>query len=293
MWQSSITQGFVYATMVLGVYLSFRILNFADLTVDNSFTLGGAIAAKLIISGVNPALSLVVAFIGGAGAGAVTGLLHTRLKITEILSGILTMTALYSINLRVMGGASNLSLLRADTIISKLKELGSNDNLTILLFFIAIVLIIKLIIDWFLHTEYGMALRATGDNEIMIKGLGVNTDNTKLVGLALSNGLVALCGGLVAQYQGFADIGMGVGTIVAGLAGIIIGEMIFGTPSVFRASLAVIGGSIVYRLVIGIALNLGFNANDLKLVTAILVILALSLPKFKNLKKVKGSGLDA
>lgn len=296
MWQSSITQGFVFATMVLGVYITFRILNFADLTVDGSFTLGGAIAARLIISGFNPVPALIFALAGGACAGAVTGLLHTRLKITELLSGILTMTALYSINLRVMGRAANLSLLRADTLITKLNSLNpisGHSNWIILLFFIVVNVVIKLLIDWFLRTEYGMALRATGDNEIMIKGLGVNTDNTKLFGLALSNGLVAFCGGLVAQYQGFADIGMGVGTVVAGLAGVIIGEIIFGASTVFRASLAAIGGSVVYRVVIGIALNLGFDASDLKLVTAVLVIIALSVPKFKKLKNMKGSDANA
>jgi putative ABC transport system permease protein len=296
MWQSSITQGLAFAPMVLGVYLTFRVLNFADMTVDGSFTLGGAIAARLIIAGVNPVLSLFIAVIGGACAGTVTGLLHTRLKITELLSGILTMTALYSINLQVMNKAANLSLLRADTVIKGLRGLTSNPDtakLVILLFFILISIGIKLLIDWFLHTEYGMALRATGDNEIMINGLGVNIDNTKLFGLALANGLVALCGGLVAQYQGFADIGMGVGTLVAGLAGIIIGEMIFGSPSVFRATLAAIGGSILYRIVIGVALNLGFDASNLRLVTAVLVVIALSVPKFKKLKIKKGSGTDA
>jgi putative tryptophan/tyrosine transport system permease protein len=283
----------LFGILALGVYLTFRILNVPDLTVDGSFALGGAMAAKMIIDGYNPFLATAVAFVVGCLAGAFTGVLHTKGKVNALLAGILTMIALYSINLRIMGKA-NLPLLREETLFTYTKALGI-PNLTVggitwltgaSIVFIVGILILKLIIDWFLHTDLGLDLRATGDNPKMIRSFGVNTDSTTIVGLALSNGLVAVSGAWLAQYQGFADVGMGIGMIVIGLASVIVGEVLFGSSSIFRVTLAVIGGSIVYRLVIALALQAGLNPSDLKLITALIVIVALTVPTIaKNIFK--------
>ncbi|EST53003.1 ABC transporter permease [Brevibacillus panacihumi W25] len=283
----AIEQGLLFGILALGVYLTFRILNVPDLTVDGSFALGGAVAAKLIIGGSNPFLATAVAFVVGCLAGAFTGVLHTKGKVNALLAGILTMIALYSVNLRIMGKA-NLPLLREETLLTYTKALGI-PNLVIsgvtLLTGVAIVfavgvLILKLIIDWFLHTDLGLDLRATGDNPKMIRSFGVNTDSTTIIGLSLSNGLVAVSGAWLAQFQGFADVGMGIGMIVIGLASVIVGEVLFGSSSIFRVTLAVIGGSIVYRLVIALALQAGLDPSDLKLITALIVIVALTVPTF-------------
>lgn len=283
----AVEQGLLFGILALGVYLTFRILNVPDLTVDGSFALGGAVAAKLIIGGSNPFLATAVAFVVGCLAGAFTGVLHTKGKVNALLAGILTMIALYSVNLRIMGKA-NLPLLREETLLTYTKALGI-PNLVIsgvtLLTGVAIVfavgvLILKLIIDWFLHTDLGLDLRATGDNPKMIRSFGVNTDSTTIIGLSLSNGLVAVSGAWLAQFQGFADVGMGIGMIVIGLASVIVGEVLFGSSSIFRVTLAVIGGSIVYRLVIALALQAGLDPSDLKLITALIVIVALTVPTF-------------
>ncbi|BAH45017.1 MULTISPECIES: ABC transporter permease [Brevibacillus] len=303
----AIEQGLLFGILALGVYLTFRILNVPDLTVDGSFALGGAIAAKFIIDGTNPFLATLLAFIVGALAGAFTGVLHTKGKINALLAGILTMIALYSINLRVMGKA-NLPLLREDTLFTYVKDMGI-PNLTVggvtllsgvAIIFIVGVLVLKLIIDWFLHTDMGLDLRATGDNSKMIRSFGVNTDSTTIIGLALSNGLVALAGAWVAQYQGFADVGMGIGMIVIGLASVIVGEVLFGSSSIFRVTLAVILGSIVYRLVIALALDAGLNPSDMKLITALIVIIALTVPtvakgiwKKQAVRSARGGSSDA
>ncbi|MGZ0050217.1 ABC transporter permease [Brevibacillus gelatini] len=281
----AIEQGLLFGILALGVFLTFRILNVPDLTVDGSFALGGAIAAKFIIDGTNPYLATLLAFVVGGLAGAFTGVLHTKGKVNALLAGILTMIALYSINLRIMGKA-NLPLLREDTLFTYVKDL-SIPNLTVggvilltgvSVVFIVGILLLKLAIDWFLHTDLGLDLRATGDNPKMIRSFGVNTDTTTIIGLALSNGLVAVSGAWVAQYQGFADVGMGIGMIVIGLASVIVGEVLFGSSSIFRVTLAVILGSIVYRLVIALALQAGLNPSDMKLITALIVIVALTVP---------------
>ncbi|WP_027340745.1 ABC transporter permease [Halonatronum saccharophilum] len=277
----SIEQGLVYGIMALGVYLTFKILDFPDLTVDGSFPLGGAVAAKMIVSGANPLVATLVASIFGVLAGVITGLLHTKLKITGLLSGILTMTALYSINLRLMGRA-NISLLNEVRIFDHFRGLNifGRDRL---IFFLITVIILKVLIDWFLRTELGLALIATGDNKKMIRSLGVNTDLMTILGLGLSNGLVALSGALVAQYQGFTDVGMGIGIIIIGLASVIIGETLIRSDKIWWATLGVLFGSVIYRLVIMTALRLNLNPNDLKLMTALLVILALGGPELKKL----------
>ncbi|BFT76021.1 ABC transporter permease [Paenibacillus sp. P36] len=265
--------GLLYALMALGVYITFRILDFPDLTVDGSFTTGGAIAAIMISHGYSPLLACLAAFAGGLAAGACTGLLHTKGKINGLLSGILMMIALYSINMRIMG-KPNISLLGADTMFTSISPIAVG---------FIVVILFKLLMDGFLHTDLGLSLRATGDNARMIRSFGANTDNTTILGVSLSNGLVALSGAMIAQQSGFADISMGIGMIVIGLASVIIGEAIFGSQSVFRATLAAVLGSIVYRIVVALALRVEWlNASDLKLITAIIVIIALVLPSVQR-----------
>lgn len=274
-------QGLVYAVMAVGVYLSSRVLDFPDLTVDGSFPMGAAVAARLLIGGVHPLVGTLLAPVAGFFAGAATGILNTRLRISNLLAGILTMTALYSVNLRVMGRA-NVPLLRTGTVLTVLQEKGIPPTISSFLLFCIVVVIVKYMVDVFLRTEFGLALRATGDNESMIRSLGVNTDSMKSVGIGIANALVALSGALVAQYQGFADIGMGIGTVVAGLASVIIGEAIIPPRSVGMGTLGAIIGSVVYRLAVFLALRLGFAPTDLKLVTALLVIAALSGKSIKR-----------
>jgi putative ABC transport system permease protein len=271
--------------MALGVYLTFRILDFPDLTVDGSFTTGAGIAAVGIINGMPPLLATLIAFLGGMAAGVVTGLLHTKGKINGLLAGILTMIALYSINLRIMGKA-NLPLLREETLMSPLRDAGLMGGAVSILAFFVLAMVVKVVLDWFLHTDVGLAMQATGDNEEMIRSFGVSTDNQKILGLSLSNGLVAACGALIAQYQGFADIGMGIGIILAGLASVIIGQAIFGARLVIIATFAVVLGSVLYRVVIQLALEAGLQPNDMKLVSAVLVVLALILPRWSGFRKL-------
>ena len=284
----SLEQGLVFGIMALGVYITFKILNFADLTVDGSFPLGAAVASSLIVSGQSPFLVTFIAFIAGALAGAVTGLLNTKAKISDLLSGILTMTSLYSINLRIMG-RPNTPLLNQPTIYSVISEFFNRalpsfpTKYTYIIFFVIFALLVKILLDAFLKTQMGFALRATGDNPQMIRSQGVNTDLAKVIGLILSNGLISLSGALVAQYQGFADVGMGVGTIVAGLASVIIGDSLFGAGSIFISTLGVLFGSFLYRFSIALVLSFRLaQASDLKLLTAIVVIIALTAPRFKK-----------
>lgn len=281
--------GLIFGVMALGVYVTFRILDFPDLTVDGSYPLGAAIAAVLITAGYSPWLGLVTALVVGAVAGVVTGVLHTHFKITPILAGILTMTALYSVNLRIMGRA-NLPLLGTDTVADDLAVLEVPSQYQWLLFGLLLVVVVLVLLYWLFQTELGLALRATGDNETMIKSLGVNVNAMKIIGLSLGNGLVALTGAVIAQLQGFADIGMGVGTIVAGLAAVIIGEMLVGTRTLLRTLVAVACGSLVYRVIIAIVLRMGLKTTDLKLVTAALVVLALTVPRFGFKKQIMTLG---
>jgi putative ABC transport system permease protein len=282
----SLYEGLVFGFVAIGVYLTFRVLGFPDLTVDGSFTLGAAVAAVLITDGVNPFLATLAALGAGLLAGLATSLLNTKLRIPALLASILVMVALYSINLRIMGGA-NVSLLRQVTIFVQVSQFLGLDTRIAYQLVVAGVLavIVFFILNWFLRTEIGLALRATGDNEQMVRGLGVNTDMTTILGVSISNGLVALGGAVVAQGQGFADVGMGIGMIVMGLASVIIGEALFRPKGVARLLLAALGGTFVYRLVISIALRLGMAPGDLKLITAILVIIALAVPYLQ--KKVQ------
>ena len=278
---TSLEQGLAFGIMALGVFISFRILDFADLTVDGSLPLGAAVSARLLTAGMNPFISIAAAVFAGGIAGAMTGFLNTKMKIAPLLSGILTMTSLYSINLRVMG-RPNIPLIVKDTIFTAVESFGIPYPWNNILLLIVFILIVKLILDAFLNTQIGFALRATGDNPQMIRSMGISTNSMKMLGLIISNALVALSGALVGQYQGFADVNMGVGTIIAGLASVIIGEVIIGERSMFIATIGVITGSILYRFSISIALNLGLAASDLKLLTALLVIIFLSTPRIKK-----------
>ena len=288
---STIAQGLLWALLALGVFITFRILDVADLTVEGSFPMGAAISAVLITMGVNPWLTVVIAGIGGMVAGAVTGWIHTKLKIPALLAGILTMIALYSVNLHIMGKA-NISLLRMDTVYSAIHSMGVSNAMALTIIGVVVTAVVGLFLFWFFGTELGTSIRATGVNPQMIRAQGVNTDSMIVFGLLLSNGFVAVSGALIAQSQGFADIGMGVGTIVIGLASVIIGEVLFASSSVVRklfgnssfvlSLVAVVFGSIIYRIVIATVLYLGMPPNDLKLFTAILVALALSLPTWQG-----------
>ena len=277
---STIAQGLLWSVMAMGVFITFRTLNIADLSVEGSFPLGGAVAAVLLAEKYNPAMAIAAAGLAGMLAGAVSGLLYTKLKIPALMAGILTMIALYSVNLRVMGKA-NLSLLNTDTIFTSLEFLQLSPNMTTFVAGFCIAVAIPLWLYWFFGTEIGMAVRATGNNPQMIRAMGVNTDDMFLLGLVLSNGLVAVSGALIAQDNGFADVGMGAGTIVIGLASVIIGEVVFGTRNFKNSLISVVLGSILYRIVIAVVLYLGMPPNDLKLFTAILVAIALSLPLVK------------
>ncbi|MFS0614845.1 ABC transporter permease [Lederbergia ruris] len=311
----SVEQGIIYAIMALGVYLSFRVLDFPDLTVDGSFVTGAAVAATMVVLGYNPILATVMALMIGFLAGCLTGLLHTKGKINALLSGILMMIALYSINLRIMGfsrentiSLPNIPLMNDETIFTKFTNfwstLGIDDTLNgllssmgvkflpqtwgILFLMILITLVFKFLTDWLLQTEIGLAIRATGDNKRMIKSFSANTDYLIIFGLGLSNALVAFSGALFAQYSKSSDVGMGIGMIIIGLASVIIGEAIFGTKTLMRTTMAVVAGAIIYRIILGLALRVDIlDTGDMKLITAVIVILALVIPQFFEKRREK------
>ncbi len=269
-------QGLVWGVMALGVYVTYKLLDIADLTVDSSLCTGGATSAVLILMGMHPLLSLVFAVFAGMLAGLVTGFLHTRLRIPAILAGILTQLGLYSINLRIMG-KSSVALLRQPVVIS----LGNIPMA--LLIGVLVAAAVVAVMYWFFGTELGCAIRATGNNRKMVRAQGVNTDTMKIIGLVLSNGLVGLAGGLLAQYQGSANINMGRGAIVIGLAAVIIGEVIFGARFNFAYQLgSIVAGSVIYQIVIAFVLQLGLSTEDLKLFSAVTVALALSVPALQK-----------
>ena len=276
MLQATIEQSLIFAIMVLGVYISFRILNFPDMTVDGTFPLGAAISAKLLTLGVNPYLTLLVALVAGAVAGAVTGLIHVKLKVKDLLAGILVMTALYSVNLRVMG-KSNIPLFEEDNIF--------NTEYSMMITIVVLILISKFLLDYLLKTKFGFALKALGDNENLIVSLGLNEEKYKIYGLMIANAFVAFSGAVLAQYQGFADVGMGTGIIVIGLASIIIGDTLFGKRRRLAGTTIVIIGSILYRGVIAVTLSMGMDASDLKLITSVIVIIILWIQKQKDKRR--------
>ena len=287
--QSGATLGIIWGIMGLGLYLTYRVLNYADLTVDGSLTLGGAISAVYVAAGVQPIVAILLATFGGMIAGLVTGFLHTKLRIPDLLAGILTQFALYTVNLRIMGKA-NFGLLNQTTIFSQLKDLGIPSKWVGLIVGLVFVVVLIILVYCFFGTEIGCALRATGNNPDMVKAMGGNTKVYIMLGLVVGNGLVAMSGAMLAQYQGYADINMGVGTIVVGLASIMIGEVLFSKRTYFHRLAGVIIGSVVYRIIIAIVLRISMNSNfiikitadDMKLITAVIVIIALVAPDMKN-----------
>jgi putative tryptophan/tyrosine transport system permease protein len=280
-------QGFLFAFLGLGVLITFRFFRFPDLTAEGSYPLGGAVAAALLVQGADAFAATFAAVLAGAAAGIVTALIHTKLRINNIIAGIIAMTTLYTVNLRVMGKA-NTPLLTTPTVfgetVAGLNQFGLHllDNVfTTIPIALVMLVLAGLLLVWFFATDLGLAVRATGQNETMIAGLGVDTDRTKMVGLALSNGFIALSGALVAQNHGFADIGMGIGILVTGAAAVLIGEAIFGDRTVAWWIVAVICGTVIYRLLVALALRVGFEPVDLRLVTAVLLLLALTIPRWR------------
>ena len=277
----ALSQGVLWGVMVIGVYITFRLLDIADMTCDGSFSLGGCVCAVLIVNfNVNPVIAILASIIAGSLAGCVTGLLHTVFEIPAILAGILTQYSLWSINLRIMGGKSNVPLLKSKTIFSGLVELtGLRNSHVALIIGILIALVVVMILYWFFGTELGASLRATGNNENMIRALGVDIKKTKLLALMIANGLVAFAGALVCQSQKYADINMGTGAIVIGLASIVIGEVLFSRFKSFYMKLSsAIVGCCTYFLIRAVVLWLGLDPNDMKLLSAIIVALALATP---------------
>lgn len=295
----ALTLGFIFSLIALGVFISFRIFAFPDITADGSSTLGAALAAMLLVKGVNPVLATAAGFAGGFLAGTLTGTLATKFKINGLLSGILVMTGLYSVNLHIMK-RSNISVLGATTLSTYGERAGvlftRGQNLhvigweitpleaSLLVASFLCVVLAAYVLYVFFQTNLGTAMRATGDNSEMVRALGVNDENMIILGLAISNGLIALGGAFIAQYQGFADVQMGIGMVVWGLASVIIGEALVGTRQLGLSIIGAVMGSVLFRLLVAIALRLGLNPNDLKLVTAVFVFLALVAPRL--LKRV-------
>ena len=278
---NALEQGLLFALVAMGVYITYKILDFPDLSVDGTFPLGASISAAMLVHGINPWVTILVATLGGACAGAITGFLHVKLKISNLMSGILVMMGLYSINLRIMG-KSNIPLFNTNYIFK-------NPAINSIFIILAIVILVKIILDLFLKTKTGFLLVAVGDNEQVVSSLGVNKNIVKVLGLSISNALVALSGALTAQNQGFSDITMGTGIVVMGLAAVIIGTSIFGKLSMIKVTTLSIFGAIIYKLVVAIALWMKLNPNDLKILTAILVAIALAsngdVFKIKNKRK--------
>ena len=293
----SLQQGFIYALLALGIYISFRILNIPDLTAEGSFTFGLAVSAAVTVSG-HPFLAILLAVVAGAAAGGVTGVIQTKISVHPVLAGILTMSGLYSVNLMVMNKSSNLSLIGKDTIYSVIENVFGNvlssDGVKLVVSFLVMDIVFILVILFF-KMQLGLCIRATGDNEAMVRASSINVDSTKIFALALSNALIALSGGLLAQYQGFADINSGVGILVVGLASVIIGEALIGKKSVSLGFLSAVFGSVVYRFIVAIAINFDiFPAFTLKLVSAVIVGAALSIPAIKQKykkNKIRKEGL--
>lgn len=287
----ALTIGLILLLLALGMFISFKIYNFADITAEGSITLGASIAAALIVSGMNPVSATLIAMAGGFVAGTLTGIIHTKFNINGLLAGILMMTALYSVNLHIMG-KSNLPLMSQQTLISLAGDISfiPDNDTAVLVVMLAFVALIGIALYLFFRTNLGTAMRATGNNPQMIRALGVNTGLMITLGLGMANALIALSGAILAQYQGFADVQMGIGMMVWGLASVIIGEAIIGGGSVGMLIIGSIMGSVIFRLLVAVALRLGMNPNDLKLITALFVFIALVLPYVT--KKMKKRGVE-
>ncbi|MDR2807983.1 MAG: ABC transporter permease [Spirochaetaceae bacterium] len=289
MLEGILIEGFIYGIMVLGVFITFRVLNFADMTVDGSFPLGAAIMAAMLVNGAPSPAALFTAFLGGAAAGLLTALIHTKLKIPDLLSGILTMTMLYSINLRIMAGRANLSLLRVQTLFTRISAWAEQFmpvQVSIVIYCALVVLAIKILLDLFFHTDFGLSLGALGANPQMIISQGMDPAMLKICGICLANGLVAAAGAFSAMYQGFADVNLGQGIIISGLASLMIGEFLIRSNRISLLTLRVILGSVLYRCLMYLARNYGYHinmtANDLKLITGILIIICIFISKYGN-----------
>ncbi|MFW6365570.1 MAG: ABC transporter permease [Spirochaetota bacterium] len=286
--------GLIYSLMVLGVFITFRILDFPDLTVDGSFPLGAVVAAQCIVVFNSVGLGLLLSFAAGFCAGGVTALIHNKLKVPNLLAGILTMTMLYSINIRILGNRANMPLLRHDTVITKVEGLFGGMlpyEYLVLVFFLLVVAAVVAMLDLFFHTDLGLTLGAMGNNEQMVISQGVNPETLKIIGVGLSNGLVALSGALAAQYQGFADIGMGTGIIVTGLASVMIGEFIFSSNRIEVLTLCAVLGSVAFKAVMYLARYYGYHINmtpnDLKLITGLMIIVSLMISRSRTLRTKK------
>lgn len=285
-WISTLEQGLIFGIMALGVYITYKILDFPDLSVDGTFPLGAAVTALCLTNGIDPFLSVLLATLAGAVAGYITGLLHVKLRITNLLSGIIVMTGLYSVNLRIMG-KPNTSFFNVKSIFSlELPKIMLFDyDMTKLIIIIICTALVKILLDLYLSTKSGFILRATGDNPQLVTSLGVDIGKAKILGVAISNGIVALSGSLYAQYQNFSDVGMGTGIIVIGLASIIIGEAVFKRVHFVKATFAALIGAIIYRYCIAIALRRGLAAEDLKLITSVIVVILLGINNRSDLIK--------
>ncbi|MCL2832699.1 MAG: ABC transporter permease [Treponema sp.] len=287
MLEGILTEGFVYGIMALGVFMSFRVLNFADLTVDGSFPLGSALMVVTLLRGMPSPLSFLIAFAGGCLAGLVTALIHTKLRVPDLLSGILTMTMLYSINLRILGNRANISLLRFTTVFDRIRELTApaGGMWGIVIFCFVIAILIKAALDLFFHTDFGLVMGGLGANPQMVVSQGMNPDVIKISGIVLSNGLVALAGALTALYQGFADIGLGTGIIILGLASLMLGELIIRSNRIGLQTLRVLAGSVVYRALMYLVRDYGYHIkmtpNDFKLITGLLIIACIIISRSK------------
>jgi putative ABC transport system permease protein len=282
---TALLQGLCFSGIALGIYISMKIFNIPDITTDGSYTLGGVVTAILLTRHLHVYLVLPAVLFAGAIAGAITGIIHTKLKINPLLAGILVMTALYSVNLTLMG-RSNLPLIGTSSVFTFV-QLVTNPNQNTFLILALIVLVITLLVGFLLKTDFGIAMRATGNSESMIRALGVNTDRMKIIGLALANALTAVSGYLITQFQGFADINMGIGVVIIGLGSVIIAEVLIGwlhITSVWVSLVLVLAGAVIFQLVLAFTLNIGVDANLLKLATAIFVLLIVSLPRLSRVK---------
>lgn len=286
---SSFSQGLFWAIMAIGVFITFRILDIADLTAEGSFPLGAAAAASLIVAGVNPLLATLLAVVAGALAGLVAGFLHTKMQIPAIITGILVLTGLYSINIRVMG-QSNLALLNEETLLTYMQDLGLSVQMAPLVLGVLSLALVIGIIVWFMNTEYGLALRTTGDNKIMAEANGIETDSMIILGYMISNSMIALSGALLAQYNGYSDISMGTGTIVIGLAGVVIAEVLVKDARIFKRLLSIFVGAFIYRLVIDMIMRqtaIAITPSDIKIISAVILAVILWAPQVSIGRKKK------
>lgn len=283
LWIGAVTQGLAYAFLAWGVYLALRVLRFADISVDGTFVTGAAVTAVMLNRQMNPVLATSAGFIAGALAGMVTGVIHTKLGVNDLLSGILVMTGLYSVNLHILGG-SNLSLTSARSLLAAPAELGLklDEDWQPLIVLLVLAILTRSVLAWLMKTDYGASIRATGDNPSMASAQGVNTHWRIIVGLGIANGLAAMAGALIAQYQGFVDVSMGIGSLVVGIASVILGETLFGQRGLGWTITVVVLGSIVFRLMVALALKVGIDVNDLRLLTAVFVLLAMSVPVLRK-----------